>query len=259
MEIDSRCEYRVAIALNNMAISLLERRCYREALGALRSAISLIQSALLSSKDSSKNLSAEEVYGPLHAASLCLAQASVLTNPKCIETDAHFDLSVVTDSMRLDSLEMAINKFSTYSGISVVAIDAYDGDDTNVQITFITILYNYGAAHRCYGLSKLSHHHSKFPTNSCNKNAYKLIKRAHNVITRRLDEFEEDMEGDEVMWSKLMLLSMLSLQNMMYLSLKKPKNARVYYTRLGDLRMKLRNQDEAAFGSMQHYQAAAAA
>lgn len=259
MDIDSCSEYRVAVALNNMAISLLERRRYREALGALRSAISLIQAVLVSFKDSSKNLSAEEVYGPLHAASLCLAQASILSNPKCVEADIHFDLSVVTDSTRLDCLEMDINKFSTSTGISVVAIDAYDGNDTNVQITFITILYNYGAAHRCFGLSKCSHNRNKCRTNRCNKNAYKLIKRAHNVITRRLDEFEEDMEGDNITWNKLMLLSMLSLQNLMYLSLKRPKNARVYFTRLGDLRMKLRNQDETPFCSLQHYHAAAAA
>jgi hypothetical protein len=254
------CEYSVAVALNNTAISLLQRQHYRSALSALSSAFTLIRCASSTSNDDRKILSFDDINSPLHTASLCLAKASSAFPSQCTDMTSGIELKVLDDDNNsFELLEKAVYMSSTSSTVFVIRIDPVDEVDANIQLDFLTILYNFGVAHRCYSLSK-QRSTSSNQVKRYNKSSFQLLKGAYDVLSRGLSVIDEDIDEDDITWSRTMLLSTLALQNLMYLSyqLGNAEDAREYYNKLGDLRTRFGNVEVQCIRTSQQLHAAAA-
>jgi hypothetical protein len=258
------CKYNVAIALNNTAISLMKRQHYRSALAALGSAFTLIRCTSSTSHDAdSKLCTVEDIHSPLQTASLCLAKASAVSSSPCTDVmSSGIELKVLEDTNRFKLLEQVLYMSATGTSVFVLRIDPVDELDANVHLDFLTILYNFGVAHRCYSLSKQrsnSNHaqHAKRYT----KSAFQLLKGAYDVMSRGLSVIDETIdEEDDMTWSRTMLISTLALQNLMYLSyqLGNPEDAREFYNKLGDIRTMFGNLEIENMSDCQNLHAAAA-
>lgn len=155
----SESSLRGAIALNNIAVNLLEQRCYRQAQLVLKDAVSILRhciattidsaedSARFPSCDKKESLSTVEldINGKLHRAHRCLSQPEVYTAssstsqlPMCILSDDEAGCSVVHCSSPVVAISHPIK---------ILNPDLTVG---NQDPTIAIVSYNYAVSFLCH-------------------------------------------------------------------------------------------------------------
>lgn len=155
------------IALNNLGVSLLERRCYEQASVTLKDTVALLKASVKET-----HLLAEK---KLH-------EALQRTNqPK--PSRKSVNLEVIASNSILSRTEFCSSR--------VVALQVEDLDYTKIghEVTSAIIFHNFGVSYYC--LSKISSRQAKCAAGKPCKyanGALRLFKISHSLFTKSLDE-----------------------------------------------------------------------
>jgi hypothetical protein len=144
-------DHRAAIALNNMGVSLLERRAYRQGMETLKDAIVVMKRVLRPASHSQgfgkTPNSTSYAEAKVHRASKRMATAQPVPSAVSIDVISH----CATFSHRSDSGSI-LHGGSSYPLSSPIRIEANDlvsreGRDSDLESSIM--LYNFGLAHLC--------------------------------------------------------------------------------------------------------------
>jgi hypothetical protein len=165
-------EHRAAIVLNNMGVSLLERRAYTQGMETLKDAIFLMKrvfrpTASSSSFDTNKISSS---YADVKLRRAIKRMASPKPVPSSVNVDVIFHDGSLSETLRG-------NSSSPYTcPIRIEADDIDYQEDRDPDLESAVMLYNFGIAHIC--LSKLSKKPSKLQ-----EAALKLFDMASTIVS----------------------------------------------------------------------------
>ena len=210
---DSHFFYRAALALNNMAVTMLERHCYKQAFLTLKDAVFCMMVATKQQPSTQHKIprpeQGEQLQEILHKASQRAArpessssslsalsvwlsiQAIWDTDPTttCLLSLYHSDPEdsskiVIVRPIRMDDLGMDhLDERYPSQPEDAYAIGQYRDSDLYTSI----ILYNFGLAHYCRSrqtILTLHHHHHSHHHNASNyqKNHQKLLEHAIQIL-----------------------------------------------------------------------------
>lgn len=267
-------EYKAAIALNNIGVTLLGRCRYTDALVSFQSGFILMNSSI---KDNISNRSTsfacfnhddngmneistnQSRFLPqemLHQASRKLAQsATVKTSRSHDESSGLMHPIILTADKTSNSILDVLNlKHSTNSCYAIrIDDDGVCEFDETVPVTdymmeIAIILNNIGTVYRCYASnlkasSLLSSTLRKPSVKKSNKKFKKLVNSGLSFCTaaRRILATMADVESTEDEIKRQGLLSLLIFDNLMNLSnsIRDIVNSQQYYIEYGDLRSML--------------------
>lgn len=265
-------EYKAAIALNNMGVTLLNRRRYNDALISFQNGFTLMNSSFKSNmsrkfsslscdnkcvNETSNNddLNLSNHNEMLHQASFNLAQSSTVKTSK-ISPDDHFDLLLhpiiltadKTSNSIMDLLNLKPSTNNCYA-LRIDDVSVCDFDETvpvsDYMMEIGIILNNIGTAYRCYA-SETKSSSSSSSSKKKSKSHTKFIKLITSGLSfcnasRRILATMADIESTEDEIKRQGLLSLLILNNLMNLSadMRDIDNARQHYIDHGDLRSML--------------------
>lgn len=158
IHIQQLAQYKAAIALNNSAVTLLERECYKDAVDTFRASINLIQTTVNDimnpSTMKSTNITILErnhINHQLQESWYRCARAS--GNTKSTRSNTNFtvdkvssqqDLNVVRDSLMNTSHNTNTKVFHC---IVIEPVETNDYHPEAIGVDCNTILYNFGVAH----------------------------------------------------------------------------------------------------------------
>ena len=142
---------RSAVAINNMAVSLLEKRCYKSAMDTFKECLELLKETA-SEKGRS---SCVDVPKKMHAALSRLARLV----PSCSRAQVPVVLDIMSTSTLLNSLSQTLEESpEPHSNVvSCIRIDQLDtGENLEEGPAFVAavVLYNFAIA--CYCMSKVA-------------------------------------------------------------------------------------------------------
>lgn len=235
----------VAVALNNLGVTLLHRGFYRDALICFQDAIMLM--TLLDEGNYNIDISnhldqSRDLDNFLHTAFLKLANSTRKQKKKMNGSD--FVIEMITYTTNDDSMISIANEtMSSYSGYAI-RIDESDviNDEIDQEIIKCLMLFNAGTLYRCYATNV----HRPISSKARQKHAYlceeglKACNLANSIISPSVSfPLDEDLDGSCHRATQLRFsIAMLVLQNLMYLSSQNSDNiqAREYYQKLGDIK-----------------------
>jgi hypothetical protein len=197
---DQQClsrDHRAAIALNNMGVSLLERRAYRQGMETLKDAIFVMKRVLRPPSISSQGLcqtsnSTSYAEEKMHRASKRMA------NPQPISSAIIVDVvsRSATFSHRSCSSDSVLHGGSSSSTLSsplrIEATDLISLEDRDADLESSIMLYNFGLAHLC--MAKLV----KAPI-KLQEGALKLFYMAYSLFAPRCDQEGRGIREDAVL------------------------------------------------------------
>jgi tetratricopeptide (TPR) repeat protein len=172
-------EHRAAIALNNMGVSLLEQRAYRQGMETLKDAIFVMKHVF---RPQSRNAG-------LGATSYSTGRTDVkinravqrMTNPQPVPSTVIIDVIshgvASSQSSPLGSILRASSSFAV--PIRIEATDLDCPEDRDPELESAIMLYNFGLAHLC--MAKLA----KSP-NELREGALKLFNMAYSIISNKI-------------------------------------------------------------------------
>jgi hypothetical protein len=197
-------DYRSAVALNNVGISLLERRCYREAAQIFRDALETLPNMKVkpfSREKSLRRLSQSEVEHKLYCATLHLACESDDGEPPVLvqccldESDSDFEDEGCSGSFSVlnqhgDDLNFSHNDSRLKRSLKPHIFYLSEQSDKVIQrqdvlLAFALLLHNQGQAHRY--VANLEHAHSKARADTLREASVKLFHLSRSAL-EELDE-----------------------------------------------------------------------
>lgn len=237
----SLSDYRAVVALNNKGVTLLERRCHRDAMETFKDALDLMR-AISPESQKRREMSVTERNECLKKASMYAARSTPRTSGAddseaavtAVSSTAgsppvSFYLTVLAhDHHSTEALSAALHEIPSGASGSVLLIE-FDEDDINLNIDLSVLLHNYSMSCRMKSLTtkntEKSHH--------LIERAYKFAHVANKVLSQENNFLEDDYQLE-----RTLVLSMLVLQHLVLLSSQRGENdeARKYYGELGQLR-----------------------
>jgi exonuclease VII small subunit len=209
---DEQClsrDHRAAIALNNMGVSLLERRAYRQGMETLKDAIfvmkcvlrprSIISSQGLGEMPSSISYAEEKV----HRASKRMANPQPIPSAMCIDV-----VSRCATFSHYPHHSDSVLRMSSSSPLRIEATDHISLEDRDSDLESSIMLYNFGLAHLC--MAKLV----KTPI-KLQEGALTLFKMAYCVLAPLYDQEGHGSREDIVILAASTLNNTITLLSKM--------------------------------------------
>lgn len=196
------------IALNNTAVSLLERCYFDEALATFRDALAVIQIASVEDREPRRKANVNQILLRAEAA-LARASKPLPQHNRC------FLLTVLSDDHTATAIESAAYEmFSAEFGfvIRIDHEDTMDGccNEINLGLEHSIILMNYGTACRCAHHQE-QHEQDERRTDMFLKMARDLFFFANGILSKHQDRLESRSR-------RRLHVHMLIVQNLMALS-----------------------------------------
>jgi hypothetical protein len=224
---------RVAIALNNMGVSLLERGCYDLARETFQDAVCVMKEVFASSsrqqeEPGKRPLSASTLDDKLQKASCNLSHTSSFEAAH----NSKIDLCVLTEEESATVIGAALcQELLSASSLTTTFLVRMEGKldqgcASHLDISSSIILYNYGNAYKCLATTA--------ETAACAKQfcqgAFQLFQLSHSLLEKT--NLQDDDEGDLELFVPIM--SILILQNLVSfaLILGMECEAQTYYSQL---------------------------
>ena len=235
-------DYRTAITVNNIAITLLERCCFVESLATFQDALAVLKIQIQDSEPNGVTL----VNSILRRAEAALAQASAPFQLGQQQQQDHrgFLLAVLSDNRTPNSaLQSAAHEIGSEELGYVMRIidhhqDASEGccDENDPGLETGIILMNYGVAYRC--VHHQNHHGQRGAPSDDDflKRARTLFSVAYDNLSKRDDAYNT-MDKESLL--RRLLVHMLIVQNQIAVSSCNMMARHEYYNVLCLLRGKL--------------------
>jgi tetratricopeptide (TPR) repeat protein len=217
-------EYRAAIALNNMAIALMERHAYRESLETLIDGCSLMESALRhqhsSTSDPSSYLLVEDkIQKSSMRLSMSLASSSTISSALSSALDtADAVMVVIHDGLCLDSRTSMDSTISALkqdsfrlSPIRLEAVAFQDVEERNPELESGLMIFNLGVAYLCLSRSACS----RSASFKLRVVSVRLFRMAYDIVAK-LETLQQLVDAQpEAQENQLQLATRLLLAHMM--------------------------------------------
>lgn len=242
-----RADYRGAIALNNMGVSLLERGAYRNAIDTMKDAIAIMrtifpQNGAVHSAPHNFNIDSK-----LQLAAQRLASPETSRAPLSVQT-------IPFSEDNINAMKDALRYGPSGSVFFPLRIEISDfncrGRDIDLESSIF--LYNFGIAHLC-----MARVHPKSAA-KLRDGALKLFDLAHSILASQCAKAQDPADQTHVLLVAAMVLNnvvqVLSEQGRM----EQVGQALSSLKRLDDLVTQI-EEDEPDFTSVQYVQTAAAA
>jgi hypothetical protein len=218
-------EYRAAIALNNMAIALMERYEYRESLETLIDGCSLMESALRHQHSSTSDYSSQLlVEDKIHKSSMrlstSLASSSTISSTLSSALDMADAVLVVNhDGTCLESrtsMESSIggSKQDSFrlSPIRLEAIPFQHVEERNPELESGMMIFNLGVAYLCLSRSACQSRSASFKLRVV---SVRLFRMAYDIVAK-LETLQQLVDAQpETHENQLQLATRLLLAHMM--------------------------------------------
>ena len=221
-------EYRAVLHLNNAAVSLLRRACYRQAMGTFSDAFACVKAITAKDQAGLEPIDRQWIDERLAASYQRLA------NPQPSQkNEGHLlDFEVLSDHESPRTVQVtgpSRNEFLAH----LVHIDSDDfhGESCfDITVESAIILYNFGIAYRC--LASLETSQPFAP--SVNQGASHLLNLAYGAAMncQRQDQFEDTSSQ----FNRIMLLGQLTLHHLADLSRHCPSVYNSYMNGLAEVR-----------------------
>jgi hypothetical protein len=232
--------YTTAVDLNNIGVSLLERRCYAAATETFKDAVSVMKELSTSFRAST---STEESTCPLSPSSVLdsmIRRASQgFSRPSCPPQDGA-NLCVLTEDESATFVVSALQSTEILSAEATYAIRLELGGRSIQNCgsrglalqSAAVILHNFGAAHACMATTTKCpiHAHQRY------QGAFTLYTLAFSHLHNRCS-LEDFQDSEELLVCCNLPLSLLALTSLIRLAilLGKPEEAQVFYLRMVEL------------------------
>jgi hypothetical protein len=243
----SQTDFRAVVALNNMAITLLERHYHSDAMVTLKDALKLMGS-LVNCHRSRPSFSAVEKTQMLEKASQRVARST--RSGELSSSPPDFLLSVLSED-NSEALRGALHLIpSEYSG--AVILISFDEINMNLTIDASILLYNFSVASRI---------NARVATKANRRS--QLINRAYEfaqVADSNLSQESHSLD-DLLLSERALMVSVLVLQELVQLSSQRGdmSTSRKYYCELGQLRSFLTDSEDFNFSPVSQNKVASAA
>jgi tetratricopeptide (TPR) repeat protein len=173
-------DHRAAIALNNMGVSLLEQRAYRQGMETLKDAIFVMK---LVFRPQSRNSGLGAASDSTSSTDMKIHRAvQRMANPKPVPSAVIIDVvSHGVASSHCSPLGSILHESSSSSCTVAIRIEATDLDcpeDRDPDLESAMMLYNFGLAHLC--MAKLAKSPMKLQ-----EGALKLFNMAYSIISNK--------------------------------------------------------------------------
>jgi hypothetical protein len=200
-------DHRAAIALNNMGVSLLERRAYRQGMETLKDAV-LVMKRVLRPASISQGFgktpnSACNAEAKIHRASKRMATPQPIV-PSTVSIDAISHGATVSHRSK-------VHRGSSYplsSPLRIEATDLVSREDRDSDLESSIMLYNFGLAHLC--MATLAKTPIKF-----REGALKLFNMAYSVFAILCDQVGHGIREDMVLLAAATLDNIVALLTQM--------------------------------------------
>jgi hypothetical protein len=206
--------FRNAIALNNMGVLLLSRRCYIQAFDTLNDAIMLLKFSSQQHEDGCSLQGFEIESRSIESRSIekhHLALQRISQPESCENHDTALFEIFRTSEIALEphpsSSESTV--FPSFTPIRIDEIDFSYRSNDSIEIECGIVLYNFAIAHFCMWQSKTSLRSS--PCVSHYECALRLLKISHNLYSKEIYEKGTDMliSHPEILRIKIVILKTL--------------------------------------------------
>jgi len=197
-------QYRSAIALNNLAVCLLERHCEEQAAETFRSALALMRSAS-NSRSCPCHVSCDDIDLTMHEAAQRFARPMPSRRENIVITFS----SVSDDSDFSAALEAASHGCHSSSHGLLIRIEEYGSDcasHRDLNMDCATIIHNFGLS--CLALS-LSRATAKKEGLKLRKNSFRLLQLSQSILSKSANECEDD-----TLLERVFFLSLISTRSM---------------------------------------------
>ena len=191
---DQAAMYTAAVALNNMGVSLLERKCYRQALETLHDAVRLTRTQQPMTVSTLPKQHIADAY-----------RRQCKPEPSKPEKPLPLRMEVVSD----DSDSITCLR-ATHSHDACIAIRLEGFESTNdVQVDVAVILHNYSVAALCLSLAHPTSNTSSQLLQTCLKS---LLQCQKELSTRYANL---DMDGDFALVHKVFVVAVISTKSLL--------------------------------------------
>lgn len=211
--LSSDFEYKASLALNNMAITMIERSCHGQAYDTLKDAAFALAAASrafgseCTGDDQSHSSSALEVQKRLQAAYIRSAQP----DPSPI---LFFPINVMSHNNRVKSTDFSFKAMSEQVRVhTLIRVDSNDTEllenmDEYFDLSSAIILYNYAIASlaKANAMAQRSKRRSK----ALKESAIKLLTLSGDLLSRLYEACEESYILSRIIFISAALLQMLS-------------------------------------------------
>ena len=180
-------EYRHAVALNNMAVLLQEKGCFRQALETFRDATSLMKSAVASLGPKAEKESVALSGPPPDAKTLTASASQRIAFPVADRPERHpIKPEVLADDDNpFSSVDLIFECSPTSSRVLFIRMEEYgkdrDQEDRDCDTDLAIILHNYGLS--CYSLARIVE--NPHLSQMLHQNALSVMTLAQNVLAIR--------------------------------------------------------------------------
>jgi hypothetical protein len=240
-------EFKAAVHLNNTGVSLLQRRCYRQAMKTLSDALSImkaVSSRLDASSTEAPTLQGKEFSTDIQGKLRDAAQRLASPRPSTAEMCKNISVQVLSDDSSPTAVEPSLLGEACDTGspcsqvIYLIQMEPADFEVPNEKDAAYessTILYNYGMAYRC--LSSLS---TSIPfTPKLDNGAFQMFYLAYSTL---LTHHGMDQRLMSAQFSRIILTALLSLHHLVDLAHQfgRESDRHGYFIRLRDLQNSIR-------------------
>jgi hypothetical protein len=201
-------DHRAAIALNNMGVSLLERRAYREGMDTLKDAIFVMKLVLRPPPICSRGFG-KTPYSTSDAEAKVKRASKRMANPQPIPSTVSIDVvsRCAIFSHRSDSGSVLHGGSSSPLRIEANDLVSLEGNSA-LDLESSIMLHNFGLAHLY--MAKLA----KMPIN-LQKGALTLFNMAYSVLAPLCDQEGHETREDTVLLAAIALNSIVALLTQM--------------------------------------------
>jgi hypothetical protein len=203
---DEQClirDHRAAIALNNMGVSLLKRRAYRQGMETLKDAIFVMERVLRPPLISSQRVG-ETPNSTSYAEAKVHRASKRMANPQPIPSAGGIDVVSQCAIFSHRSCSGSLLHRASSSLLRIEATDLVSREDRDSDLESSIMLYNFGLAHLC--MAKLA----KTPI-KLQEGALKLFNMAYSILATL-----SDIEGHGIR-EDMVLLAATTLNNIVAL------------------------------------------
>jgi hypothetical protein len=170
-------EYKAAVALNNMGVTLLQRRCLKDAMDTLKDAITIMKSCF---RPQGNNYQAECLDIDLKMQRASKRMAISCQNPSSICMDIFYrDGCDIQPSMIRSLINKGVVSSIPPASVKIDSIDFEGLEDRDLDLESALMLYNFGIAHYC--MSQIAR--SPASANMLRTGALKLYSMAKTVLS----------------------------------------------------------------------------
>ena len=209
-------QYRNAIVLNNIGVSLLERRCFQAALDTLKEATALIKATFyIAGSDDCDSATIFEQK--LHLARLRLSDTYREKSVKKNHRRSQFQAEVFTNN---NVCTKSIRQFSEdaphCSKVYAIRIEDFDLRSTNIESLTAILLFNLGFAY--YSVSKAGRSNKSGKKKRFHKHsnrALRLFRISHSLFSKKVSKHKETNGVPELLHvMALLVLNTLIIQTL---------------------------------------------